>query len=152
MPETLFLVLLVVHVLAATTWVGGLIFFMVAVIPATRRAPDAGIPFLLGRAFRPAAWVALVTLLVTGPALLLLQGMGPALVKAAFWNSPFGLTLALKLTLIVAVLTLTLWHDIVLGPRAEAGIDTQAPRRVGRAIGLLSLAILCAGILLSQGL
>ncbi|MHB8253433.1 MAG: CopD family protein [Acidiferrobacter sp.] len=153
MHETLFLGLITLHILAATTWVGGLIFFMLAVVPAARMAPQAAIPFLLGRAFRPVAWVALGTLLATGPLLLWVQGMGPSvLARKTFWESAFGLTLIVKLSLIALVLALTAWHDTVLGPRAEVTHDMRPTRYVGRAIGSLSVAVLLAAILLAQGL
>jgi hypothetical protein len=125
MHEAVFLVLLALHLLAATTWVGGVLFFVFAIVPAARAAPAAGIPTAVGRAFRPVAYVALATLIVTGPLLLLLQGFGPrTLVTADFWASAFG--------------TRT----------REPG----ATRIVGRAIGVLSVAILLAGLLLTQGL
>ncbi len=143
--------LLAVHLLAATTWVGGLLFFLFAVVPAARVTPDAGIPALLGRAFRPAAWAALGTLVVTGPLLLLVQGLGPSVFRPAFWHSAFGLTLGAKLILVLAVLGLTLWHDVVLGPRSQVASDPRGSRYVGRAIGLLSLAIFLAGMALAQG-
>jgi len=153
MNEYLFVVLLAVHILAATTWVGGVLFFMLAVVPAARAAPQAGIPFLLGRAFRPVAWAALCVLLITGPLLLVARGISvPVLAEAAFWHGAFGLTLGLKIGLILLVLVLTAWHDMVLGPRAEVRLKSRATRHVGRAIGVLSIAILLAAILLAQGL
>lgn len=152
MREAIFQGLLAIHLLAATTWVGGLVFFIVAVVPAARAAPDADIPARMGRAFRPAAWVALSTLVVSGPLLLLVQGMGPAVLHLAFWHSAFGWTLGIKLILVLIVLALTVWHDIVLGPRAaQRPRDARAQRYVGRAIGLLSLAVFLAGMALTQG-
>ena len=153
MHEAAFLVLLALHLLAATTWVGGVLFFVFAIVPASRAAPGAGIPAAVGRAFRPVAYAALATLIVTGPLLLLLRGVGPrALAKAGFWASAFGTTLAIKAGLVALVLMLTVWHDAVLGPRAERAREPGATRLVGRAIGVLSVAILLAGLLLAQGL
>lgn len=150
--ETVFLVLLAAHLLAATTWVGGLLFFILAVVPAARVAPAADIPARLGRAFRPTAWVALATLIVTGPLLLLVQGLGPStLGQPAFWHGAFGLTLGIKLILVITVLALTFWHDVVLGPRSQASSDPRASRAIGRTIGLLSLVIFLAGMALAQG-
>ena len=150
MRETVFLMLMALHLLAATTWVGGVLFFIFAVVPAARAAPSAGIPDALGRAFRPVAYGALGTLIVTGPLLLLVQGIGPrTIIRARFWVSAFGVTLAVKAGLVALVLILTVWHDAILGPRAQR---SRATRIVGRAIGLLSVAILLAGLLLAQGL
>lgn len=153
LKETLFLALLAIHLVAAATWVGGLLFFILAVVPAARMAPEAHIPALLGRAFRPTAWVALATLVLTGPLLLLVQGLGlPELDRSVFWRSPLGVTLGVKLILVIGVIGLTLWHDVVLGPRSQTVLGPGPSRYVGRAIGLLSLAIFLAGMALAQGL
>ncbi len=153
MREAAFLILLALHLLAAATWVGGVLFFVFAIVPAARALPAAGIPTAVGRAFRPVAYVALATLIATGPLLLLLQGIGlRTLVTADFWASAFGTTLAIKAALVALVLGLTIWHDAVLGPRAERTREPGATRIVGRAIGVLSVAILLAGLLLTQGL
>ncbi len=153
MGEALFLALIALHVLAATAWVGGVLFFVFAVVPAARAAPGAGIPEALGRAFRPVAYGALGTLIVTGPLLLTVLGISPrTFLQARFWADPFGITLGVKVVMIVLVLALTVWHDAVLGPRAHRTGEPGATRIVGRAIGLLSVAILLAGLLLAQGL
>lgn len=153
LKETLFLALLAIHLVAAATWMGGLLFFILAVVPAARAAPGADIPALLGRAFRPTAWIALATLVLTGPLLLLVQGVGlHQLGRSAFWRSAFGVTLGIKLILVLGVLGLTLWHDVVLGPRSQTVSDPGPSRYVGRAIGLLSLAVFLAGTALAQGL
>lgn len=153
MGEAVFLTLIALHILAATAWVGGVLFFVFAVVPAARAAPGAGIPDALGRAFRPMAYAALGTLIVTGPLLLMLLGISPGmLLQERFWTDPFGITLGLKLVMVALVLALTAWHDAVLGPRAQRTGEPGATRIVGRAIGLLSVAILLAGLLLAQGL
>ncbi|MHB1512623.1 MAG: hypothetical protein ACYCTF_00830 [Acidiferrobacter sp.] len=153
MGEAIFLALIALHVLAATTWVGGVLFFVFAVVPAARAAPGAGIPEALGRAFRPVAYVALGTLIVTGPLLLWVIGVGPEMfLQARFWSDPFGITLGAKLVMVGLVLALTAWHDTVLGPRGLRTGQFGATRIVGRTIGLLSVAILLAGLLLAQGL
>ncbi|WP_298138525.1 hypothetical protein [Acidiferrobacter sp.] len=153
MHEAVFLVLIALHLLAATTWVGGVLFFMFAVVPAARARPASGIPEVLGRAFRPVAYGALGTLIITGPLLLFWAGIGPhMLVRPRFWTSAFGATLALKAACVLLVLILTVWHDAVLGPRAARGGPVRAARLAARAIGLLSIAILLAGLLLAQGL
>lgn len=153
MREDLFLVLIALHMLAAAAWVGGVLFFLFAVVPAARAAPAAGIATALGRAFRPLAYTALVTLVATGPLLLWVQGVHfETFGHARFWVSAFGTTLGVKAVMIVAVLILTVWHDWVLGPRAERTGAKGAARAIGAVIGLLSVAIFLAGLLMAQGL
>lgn len=153
MGEIVFLALIGLHVLAATIWVGGALFFLLAVVPATRAAPDSRIAFFVGRAFRPVAWAALGTLVLTGPLLLWDQGIGLSVLgRKLFWLQAFGLTLALKLALVVAVLGLTFWHDRSSRPGTGRSPQGWATRALGAVIGLLSIVILLAGLLLAQGL
>jgi len=152
MGEWLILILLTIHLLAAMAWVGGLIFFMFVAIPVTRRHPELGLAALFGRGFRPVAWSALGTLLVSGIGLLAVDGLtGAVLTSKVFWRTAFGTTLALKLLLVLVVVVLSAWHDIRLGPRAEQHGATGAVRWVGRVVGLLSLAIVIAGVALANG-
>lgn len=152
MGEWLVLILLTIHLLAAMTWVGGLLFFMLVAIPVARRHPGLRLAALLGRGFRPVAWSALGVLLVSGVGLLAVGGLtGAVLSSGAFWHTVPGVTLAVKLCLVLVVVVLAAWHDRQLGPRAERQGSTGAVRWVGRAVGLLSLAIVAAGVALAAG-
>ncbi|MHB1565529.1 MAG: CopD family protein [Acidiferrobacter sp.] len=152
MGEWPLFILLTVHLLAAITWVGGLLFFMLAVIPAARRYPALRLASILGRSFRPIAWSALGVLLASGVGLLIVGGLTRAVCSGgAFWHTAFGVTLAVKLILVLVVVILAAWHDVHLGPRAERQGSTGAVRWVGRIVGLLSLVIAVAGVALATG-
>lgn len=155
------------HVLAATAWIGSMLFFAFVVVPATRTpalAPNARVLILiLGRRYRIFGWCALGVLLVTGVTNLLLRGFDVAtLSSAAFWVSDFGRTLAKKLMFVALVIGATATHDLLMGARAmkrateDAGSDAaRAFRRraswLGRSTLLLSLVVLFFAVRLVRG-
>ncbi|MDA8389314.1 MAG: copper resistance protein CopD [Gammaproteobacteria bacterium] len=144
--------LLTVHLLAAMVWVGGLVFFVLVGVPLARKNPQWQLAPALGRAFRPVGWAALIVLLITGPLLLAHLGVGwPVLREAAFWRSPFGMTLLAKILLVAFVIGLTIWHDRVSGRYPEKGALYAAVRFAGRAIGVASVLIVVAGLALARG-
>ena len=102
-----------VHVLAAITWVGGMLFVALVLVPVMRAQTDAALRARLlhqvGVRFRTVGWAALVLLLATG----LLN----------LWLWPYLLALPRfqwKLSLAALALVLSVVHDFVLGPRAGA--------------------------------
>ena len=102
-----------VHVSAAITWFGGMLFIALVLVPVMRAQTDAALRARLlhqvGVRFRTVGWAALVLLLATG----LLN----------LWLRPYLLALPRfqwKLGLVVLALVLSVVHDFVLGPRAGA--------------------------------
>jgi len=75
----------------------------------------------LGARFRVAGWIAIVVLVITGIANLGLRGLLDAdtLRSAAFWQERYGRTLAWKLALVTAMVSLAAVHDFALGPRVS---------------------------------
>jgi copper resistance protein D len=98
------------HVVAAITWIGGMLFLALVLVPVTRReapALRARLFHIVGIRFRTVGWVAL--------GLLVLTGLGN------LWLNPYLLPLPRfhwKLGLVVFALSLAAVHDFVLGPRA----------------------------------
>ena len=121
MPHWLEVVLVVVHVLTATVWVGGTIALTFIAVPAIRML--AGEPRqvamrTLGRRWRPIGWSALVLLVATGIPLAshVLPG-SDAGAKAVF---------GVKIGIFVALLCFAYLHDFVLGPRLQRDLRTGA--------------------------
>jgi uncharacterized membrane protein len=154
------------HILAATAWIGSMLFFAVVVVPAMRdpKIPSAPLFLLgLGKRYRAFGWGALGTLIVTGTTSLLARGIGwSQLASAEFWSFGFGQTLARKLGLVVAVVLATLAHDVWMGTAAAKKVMEDrtsaaaiAYRRraslLGRATLLLSLAVLFFAVELVRG-
>jgi uncharacterized membrane protein len=154
------MVLLVwLHLLAAISWIGGMIFLSVVLVPVLRREPFASKKALLFRTtalrFRVVVWGAIATLLLTGP--LLLHQRGIPIGDPAGWP----MVLAVKLGLVAILLLLTLTHDLILGPRVGKILQLPMESRtrfdhtlvlwspwVARFSLVLTLAVLLAAIVL----
>src|SRR4030065_770624 len=104
------------HLLAAVSRIGGMMFVSVVLVPVLRREPFASQRALLFRTialrFRVVVWGAIAVLLFTGP--LLLHQRGIPITDPSGWP----LILATKLGLVTILLLLTLTHDLILGARA----------------------------------
>ncbi|MDC8447260.1 MAG: CopD family protein [Nitrospira sp.] len=109
--------LIVLHILAAVTWIGGMIFLSLVLAPLVRGRKAAPEFMALFRSaalrFRPIVWVAIVVLLATGPMLLSMRGIQV--------SSPTSWTgiVTVKLMLVALLLLLTLLHDLVFGPQVS---------------------------------
>lgn len=117
-----------VHVLAAMIWIGGALFLGIIVVPLARSwEPQAqGAQFLghIARRFRVVAWVALITLVVTGPLTLTAKGIPLSnLFEGDFYATGYGRVLRDKLGLVVLALVLSAIHDFVLGPRVARALE-----------------------------
>lgn len=155
------------HVIAASLWIGGMLFLALVLVPALRKLPDRRLAAELvrasGRRFRGAGWAALGVLTATGLVNLDMRGIGIAMMAdAAFWRSAFGSVLAVKLALIVAILGLSLVHDFLIGPRASVAMarvpDSSEARRLrrlaswfGRLNLLIALVVAACGVMLVRG-
>lgn len=154
------------HILAAMVWVGGMLFLVLVVVPLLRRGDRAqGAAFMqvAGLRFRTVGWVCFGILLVTGTWQLYVRGVRLGhLLDPGFLESSFGRAVAWKLVLFAAILTVSAWHDFVVGPRATVAVQespdspaAQSLRRqaswLGRANVLLALAIVFVAVILIRG-
>ena len=128
--------LVFLHVISAITWLGGMLFLLMVMIPLARR--DAGVGFGVLRSaaekFVPVAWAAKVVLAGSG-----------AYLAWEYWNvrpetfftgdTHFLSYLQRKTGLFVIVVLLSLAHDFWLGPRMmdrlEAARSTGSPLPTG---------------------
>ena len=149
----MYLTLVVLHVLAAVVWVGGMLFLGLVLTPILRGFPAAERAALLstvGRRFLKIAWTALAVLLLTGPILWSLR---------AFQITP---ALGVKLILVVVILYLSILHDFSLGPRLvdqlERGGQGEETAKLRRQVALFArvntvcaLIVLILGVAVSRG-
>ncbi len=117
-------VLVLIHVLSAITWLGGMLFLAMVMVPLARR--DAGVGFNTLRSaaekFVPIAWAAKVVLAGSG-----------AYLAWEYWNvrpetfftgsTDFLDYLQRKTGLFVIVIILSFVHDFWLGPRMMDRLD-----------------------------
>jgi uncharacterized membrane protein len=131
------------HVLAAITWIGGMLFIALVLVPVTRRLADPALRARLvhdaGMRFRAVGWTAIGVLVGTG---LLNLWMHPSLLSSPrfYW----------KVGLVGLALVLSALHDFVLGPRAGApGAGASARVRaswIARLNVLVVLAVVALGL------
>ena len=149
------------HLVAAVSWIGGMVFLSVVLVPILKREPFASQKALLflamGRQFRVVVWGMIAVLLFTGP--LLLHQRGIPIADPSRWPT----TLAVKLGLITILLLLTLAHDLIIGPRVGriVQLPTESRTRFDHALVLgarwlarfsllLALAVLFTAVMLAR--
>jgi uncharacterized membrane protein len=156
-----------VHLLAAVVWVGGMLFLALVVVPSTRGlAPDqrAGLFDALGRRFRPIGWACVALLVATGLLSLTHRGVTwEDALSGQLLGTPFGRLLGLKLALVAAMLVLSALHDFVVGPASTRALTDPDGSARGRALRrraswlarvstLLALAVVALAVALVRGL
>ena len=160
-----FVVSMWVHLLAAITWIGGLLFITMVLVP-TLRVPEIRPNALVllrttGRKFQRIAYATFVTLVATGAANLYLKA-GSWGAVGALLPTTYGHLLTAKVGLVLVVIALALYHDFIVGPAAARAMEAD-PRGgaamslrkraswIGRINTLLSLVIMTLALLLVRG-
>jgi len=161
--QTLYLVSVWLHILAAATWLGGMVFLVTVLVPMLRnpdtRAQASLLFHQLGLRFRRVGWIALTTLVVTGVFNVLHRGYRlEQFFTGELYQGRFGHILAIKLVFVGVVLTLGVVHDFWIGPEATRlaqSADAQPSERerwrrmasvMGRTTFALALAIVALAV------
>jgi len=163
----LYLLSIWLHILAAATWIGGMLFLVFVVIPVTRqpeyRGAAAGLIQQTGRCFRWVGWICLGLLLLSGLFNLAYRGYSLDDVwSGRLWQGPFGRALGIKLSLVALIFLSSAVHDFFIGPRTMTvwqaqpnSPEAQRLRRqaswMGRINLLLSLAVVALAVILVRG-
>lgn len=143
-------------------------FLSFAVVPAVR-SPDLrphapAILKRLGTRLRWIGWITMGLLVATGIVNLGVWGYGwEDLTTGRIWEGSFGSALALKLSLVAAVVGLNAIHDLWFGPAAtraalanpgspQAARARRAASWAGRATLILSIAVVAIAITFRRGL
>ncbi|MEP7152075.1 MAG: copper resistance protein CopD [Nitrospira sp.] len=108
------LALVWIHLLAAVVWIGGMVFLSVVLVPILRRdglfANHAILFRTVAYRFRTLVWGAMGLLVGTG--LLLASFRLIPVLEPRQWPAVF----AAKMSLVALLFSLTLLHDLVIGP------------------------------------
>lgn len=154
------------HILAATGWIGSMLFFPAVIVP-TLRNPEIkerlpALPRIVGTYYARFAWICLLVLIITGTTNLYFKNIGWALLsEPKFWQVGFGRILFWKLLFVVFATVATVVHHLLIGPRQFAAQENDPERRarlhkrasrLGRLISLLSLVILYYAVALVRGM
>ena len=155
-----YLALVWLHVVAATTWIGGMVFVGAILVPLAQPLPPRDRAALLERVgvrFSFVAWVCIGVLLITGPWLLLMRGRIELLLQpSAMMGMAVGQVLLAKLGLIFFMVLLSLIHDFWLGPKlveapagGENAVFEDSTRLVSlrRGVAWLARANVALGLL-----
>lgn len=141
MIEALYPYLVVLHVLAAFVWVGGVFFIGAVAMPVTSSMGRAGREALraTARRFRPIGWAALAVLVSTGCVFLYRWGATwETLADLSFFAAPHARLLGYKLVFVGIMLVISFVHDFIIGPRASrATPDSDEARRLRRMAAIL---------------
>jgi copper resistance protein D len=130
--HTLYLLSVFVHVISAMTWLGGMLFLVLVIVPSLRRpelrGKSAELFTVLGTRFRTVGWTALVLLVVTGLFNVTHRGysLGDLVTGRAFVGH-WGGALATKLAFVTVIFALSAVHDFWLGPKATRLAREGAP-------------------------
>lgn len=120
-------VLRIVHVLAASVWVGGTVALVFVGVPAIRTLEGearATAMRTLGRRWRPLGWSAMGLAILSG--LWLTDEHGGF--DSAALSTDFDRTLMLKSVLVALLCVGAVVHDYVLGPRLQRELRSGAPQ------------------------
>jgi len=129
----------IVHLLAASIWVGGSIALVFAGVPAIRvleGEPRGRAMRELGLRWRPLGYGSLLVLALTGAEL--------ARHDWSEGRSPFKTVLFVKVGLSVCLVVASYLHNFVLGPRLQAEIRAGRPQKTRPrlvVVGWTSLAL-----------
>ncbi len=147
-----------IHLAAAITLIGGLLFSQFVLTPVARKTPSDSqsreVVRLAGRRFRTIAWVSLIILILTG-AYQMLNESGAARIETTW-----GVVLMLKLFLFVIAFGLLLIHDFIIDPYAlpskdasPASVSPTVPARADtlqKAVIVMTLVVLLVAAYLAE--
>lgn len=159
--------IVLIHILSAIIWLGGMFFIALVIVPVLRNLePHQRIEILsnIARRFRTVSWIAVPILLVTGVLNALNRGVTLEMISSgSLFSSYFGRTLTVKAILVSIMLVLSAIHDFVLGPRLialrsgtsnpDSNLRIERNRRyvswLARINALLGIMVLICAVMLS---
>ena len=141
-----------IHLMAAITWIGGLLFLWLVLRPVLSRLPvQAQGQEILHRVeerFKTVRWISLITLVVAGFFNILQEG------GAARLETNWGGVLLIKLLFVAIVVGLTWVNDYLIGPNTVGESANPSSKQMSNllngAILILSLVIIFVGIYLVE--
>ena len=163
----LYLLSVWLHILAASVWIGGIVFLIVVLVPVSRKPDYRNVASSLiqgtGIRFRMVGWICLSVLILSGSFNLYYRGLGLAgFFRGLSGGGSFGTVLTIKLLLVSIILLISAIHDFLIGPQAMRlwQSDPASPEAlrlrklaslIGRANLILALLAVALGIVLVRG-
>lgn len=165
--RTLYLLCITLHLLAAATWLGGMLVFVLVLMPALRseavRAAGPALVQEIGLRVRRVGWASLGTLAATGVLQLVWRGVSFRDLRVPGPIGAWERLLLAKLALFGVLVALQAVHDFRIGPRAgriarerPGSPEAEHARRVagwlGRTSFALTVGIIGIAVMLVRGL
>ncbi len=129
-----------IHLLAAVVWVGGMVFLSVVLVPVLKQDGGFARHVVLFRAiayrFRAVVWGAMGILVLTGSVMAV--GRSIPLLEPRQWPAIF----LAKISVVSLLFTLTLMHDLVVGPKVRRILGTAEAERSARDRMLVRYSVL----------
>lgn len=151
------------HVLAAITWVGGVLFMGMVAVPAGKKLPPPERRLVIaavGQRFRPIGWSCLTILILTGSYMAWSWGARASnLLDLSFFSlGAQHRALGYKLLSVLVMLGVSGYHDWYIGPRSteiplgspEAEQMRKTAGRLGRITGILVLLIAVLAVFVAR--
>ncbi len=133
------------HLLAATVWVGGSISMALVITPVLRKRVPVNqrleLISTMGSRVRLIGWIALAVLVLTGIRRAMLQLGGGDDMWQALAETPYGRTLRVKIFLVAVLLAMQGVHDFALGPRLRRLAADQGPGLARARVATIGLAM-----------
>ncbi|MCW7495917.1 hypothetical protein EHQ96_08645 [Leptospira levettii] len=159
-----YFICLTLHILSAMVWVGGMIFYVIVVMPVIRnqKLKDQKLTLLQLTAiqFRKISYTLFFILITSGFGILFSKGLLREDNLFTFFTSSIGFMFSLKIGLFGFLFVSSVYHDFVSGPKTFLYLESdpvqyERYRRMSGLFGrfnlLLSLFIAFLGILVSRG-
>ncbi|ABZ92925.1 Hypothetical protein LBF_0379 [Leptospira biflexa serovar Patoc strain 'Patoc 1 (Ames)'] len=159
-----YLIYLLFHILSAMIWVGGMIFYVIVVMPVIRnpklRDQKLTLLQLTALQFRKISYYLFLIFLVSGFGILYAKGYLIEGHLVSFFTSNIGYMFLTKIFLFLVLFLSSLYHDFVSGPKTFLYLDQDSVQYeryrkrsgfFGRFNLLLSVSIAILGILVSRG-
>lgn len=131
-------IILTIHILAATLWIGGMLFMVFVLSPYVRSLPNSVEAFQkVGKRFSIiGTFIGLPVLFITGIGNM--HSFGITFFDLFHRTSSYASTLHDKIHLFLITLLLALIHDLYLGPRSHIN---EKFRILTRFVGVINLII-----------
>ena len=122
---------LYIHILSAIFWIGGMLFTVAVLVPASRHKiiePNRGTFFkIIGEKFSRISWILFLILIISGITNLTTRGFDLRLFfDPGFWQAGFGYFLGIKLIIFSIVLIISGLHDFYFGPKAAKLMESNS--------------------------
>lgn len=137
------------HLMAAFTWLGGLIFMNVVLTPAVapKGIPPQFIRLMGMKRFARFAWGSIIILVITGS---MITFAAVSRIEAPL-STPYGLALLIKITMVAAMIAVTAMNNLIYGPKLIAGAPKPTEQPSGDVLAIQRRIVVLSYINLALG-